>query len=140
MVAMTEDHRYPGNLEIAAMAYLARTQIHLYEGTGGRYTPVQSIPDGIFTHRPPIYLRHQPVTMVTNISMVTNHIMVTRGQKDHYDLLIRDNQRMDEYNWSRDINEETVFQGFVSAATEDDKQLSFSQMLDCCKFKSDTDN
>ena len=130
MTAMTEDHGYPGNLEIAAVAYLARTQIHLYEGTGGRYTPVQSIPDGIFTHRPPIYLRHQPVTMVT---------MATRGNTGHYDLLIRGNQRMDVYQWSPVI-EENVFQEFVSATTEHDKQLSFSQMLDCCKFTSDTDN
>ena len=134
MAAMTEGHGYPGNLEIAAVAYLARTQIHLYEGTGGRYTPVQSIPDGIFTHRPPIYLRHQSVTIVTNDTMAT------RGHTGHYDLLIRDNQRMYVYGWSRDINEETVFDEFVSAATEDDKQLSFSQMLDCCKFTSDTDN
>ena len=132
MAAMTEGHGYPGNLEIAAVAYLARTQIHLYEGTGGKYTPVQSIPDGIFTHRPPIYLRQQPGTMVAG------------SHTAHYDLFIRDNQKMDLYAWypvleENDI-EETVFQEFVSAATEDDKQLSFSQMLDCCKFTSDTDN
>ena len=133
MAAMTEDHGYPGNLEIAAVAYLARTQIHLYEGTGGRYTPVQSIPDGIFTHRPPIYLCHQPVTMVTDDTMAT------RGHTGHYDLLIRDKQNIDAYHWIP-VKRQNVFHKFVSTATEEDKQLSFSQMLDCCKFTSDTDN
>ena len=106
---------YAGYLELAALSFLAKLQIHVYEDTDRAYMQTTVIAQGVFPGRPPISL------------------LYTRGSTGHFDLLRPKHRLICRSDWT--LNRAcSTFARISDGASAADKKLSLRYILDPSKF------